>query len=158
MIQCITQELLNLLTAEAEYTWSSHSLQKQRVYNTPAAHTREPAHVSSLLTHIHDRTEENGTQGMDRRDHDHDVQSAQCKKKHLSFSVCLSPCFDNILQKCPFSSPKTSPFSACHISMLTVWSGFTAVLYKNSPLKKLEEMCKVHPLLITPEVCMLPYH
>lgn len=62
----------------------------------------------------------NGTQGMDRRDHDHDVQSAQCKKKHLSFSVCLSPYFDSILQKCPFSSPKTYPFSACHVSMLTV--------------------------------------
>lgn len=54
MLQCITQEHLNLLTAEAEFTWSSHSLQKQRAYNAPAAHTWEPAQVSSLLTHIHE--------------------------------------------------------------------------------------------------------
>lgn len=97
MLQCTSQELLNLLTAEAECTWPSHSLQKQRVHTASAAHTWEPAQLSSLLTHIHDRTEENGTQGMDRRDHDHDVQPAQCKKNHSSFRFCLSPYFNNIL-------------------------------------------------------------
>lgn len=120
MLQCTTQELPNLLKAEVEYTWSSHSLQEQRVYNVPAAHPRKPVQVSSLLTHIHDRTGENGTQGMDRRDHDHHVQPAQCKKKHLSFSFYFSPYSDHILLKCHFSSSKTYPFSACHISMLTV--------------------------------------
>lgn len=120
MLQCITQELLNLLTAEAECTWPSHSLQKQRAHTAPAAHPWEPALLSSLLTHIHDRAEENGTQGTDRRIHDHDVQPAQGKRKHLSFRFCLSPILIAYYWNAPFSSPKTNPFSACHISMLTI--------------------------------------
>jgi len=83
------------------------------------------------------------------------------KKKHFSFSFSLSLYFGNILPKCPFSIPKTYPTSACHVSMPKVYLGFIAVLYKNSLLwvKKMEEMCKVNPLLITPGICMLmQYH
>lgn len=76
-------------------------LAKQSPQCTCSTHGR--LQVSSFLTQLHDRAEENGAQGMDRRDHGHDVQS--CKKKYLSFRFCLLPYFDNILLKCPFFQP-----------------------------------------------------
>lgn len=106
MLQCTAQQLLNLLTAEAEHTWP-RSLQKQRVHNAPAAHTREPVQVCSHSHHISmtGQRKMGHREQIDRRDHDRDVQSAQCKKKPLSFRFCLSPCFHNKLLKCPFFQP-----------------------------------------------------
>lgn len=60
MLQCTTQQLLNLIQ-QRQNAPGQAIVCKSRVHNAPAAHTWEPVQVSSLLPHIHDRTEENGS-------------------------------------------------------------------------------------------------
>lgn len=119
MLQCTAQQLLNLLTAEAEHTWP-RSLQKQRVHNAPAAHTREPVQVCSHSHHI----SMTGQRKMGHREQIGETMIMMCNQHSVRKSLCPSdfashPVLIKNYWNVLFSSPKICPFSAWHISMLT---------------------------------------
>lgn len=118
LLQCTVQELLKLLTAEAESTWPSKD------FRMHLQHTHGNLQVSSLLTHLQmNRGTEQGKMGhrewtgetMVMMCNQHSARKSTCPSVFVSHPILIAS-YWNVL----FSSPKTYPFSACHISMLTV--------------------------------------